>query len=153
MPPDVSEYEALRLHNMAASSQFLESSGIPQMKPTVIASKSKGKFFIQRRHLIFSSFVFIFLFYVVIQVHQSRDLNHYLCAYFHHMPSRGQVCQGNRFIDVLISLLTDVALMYMSGCYDVLFCCSVYPITITVYCCILDYNIKPVSPASRLGVT
>ena len=78
MPPDVSEYEALRLHNMAASSQFLESSGIPQMKPTVIASESKGKFFIQRRHLIFSSFVFIFLFYVVIQVHQSRDLNHYL---------------------------------------------------------------------------
>ena len=60
MPPDVSEYEALRLQNMAANSQFLESLGIPLMKPSVIASKSKGKFFIQRRHLIFSCFVFIF---------------------------------------------------------------------------------------------
>ena len=79
---------------MTANSQVLESLGLPQMKSTVIASKAIGKFVIQRRHLIFSSFVFIFLFYVVIQGHQSRD----------------------------------------------------------VYYCILDYNIKPVSPASRLGV-
>ena len=44
VPPDVSEYEALRLRNIAANSQFLESLGIPQIKPTAIASK--GKFFI-----------------------------------------------------------------------------------------------------------
>ena len=62
MPPDVSEYEALRLRNIAANSQVLESLGIPQMKSTVIASKAIGKFVFQRRHLIFSSFVFIFLF-------------------------------------------------------------------------------------------
>ena len=43
---------------MAANSQVLESLGIAQMKPTVIASKCRGKFVIQRRHLIFSSFVF-----------------------------------------------------------------------------------------------
>ena len=42
--PDVSEYEALRLRNIAANSQLLESLGIPQIKPTAIASK--GKFFI-----------------------------------------------------------------------------------------------------------
>ena len=37
VPPDVSEYEALRLRNIAANTHFLETLGILQVKPTATA--------------------------------------------------------------------------------------------------------------------